>query len=72
MREVSDANGQLWDVTLGKESYGTMVLLFSRRDGGEIRKVILGSETPMAAEAELDSLGDERLRERLAEATRWE
>ena len=71
MREIADAAGGRWDVLVGRESWGTFVLLFSRRGGVETRSLPMGSETPMAAERELDALSDDELRARLAEARPW-
>jgi hypothetical protein len=72
MRIFTDESGNRWDVVLGKESFGTLVLLFSRRNGGDVRKSILASETVMDAEAELGTLSDDDLRARLREAQPWE
>ena len=69
MRELTDADGRRWDVLVGRASWGTQVLLFSRRDAAETRSLPLAAETPMAAERELDALSDDELRERLGEAT---
>jgi hypothetical protein len=68
VREITDALGGRWDVAVGRESWGTQVLLFASRDRPETRSVVLATETPMAAERELDALTDEELRARLAEA----
>ncbi|HJR64255.1 MAG TPA: hypothetical protein VJ803_11190 [Gemmatimonadaceae bacterium] len=72
MRIFTDESGNRWDVVLGKESFGTLVLLFSRRNGGDVRKSILASETVMDAEAELGTLSDDDLRARLRDAQPWE
>jgi hypothetical protein len=72
MRIFTDESGNRWDVVLGKESFGTLVLLFSQRNGGDVRKSILASETVMDAEAELGTLSDDDLRARLREAEPWE
>jgi hypothetical protein len=69
MRELTDADGRRWDVLVGRASWGTQVLLFSRRDAAETRSLPLAAETPMAAERELDALTEDELRERLARAT---
>ena len=69
MRELTDAEGRRWDVLVGRASWGTQVLLFSRRDAAETRSLPLGAETPMAAERELEAMSDEELRGRLGEAT---
>ena len=71
MRSLVDESGNRWDVVLGKESWGTLVLLFTPADGSGIRKSVLDAETPRAAEAELDAMDDAALRLRLAEAVPW-
>ncbi|HJU64404.1 MAG TPA: hypothetical protein VJ596_01945 [Gemmatimonadaceae bacterium] len=71
MRIFTDESGNRWDVVLGKESFGTLVLLFSRRNGGDVRKSILASESVMDAESELGTLSDDDLRARLREAEPW-
>jgi hypothetical protein len=71
MRDFEDGDGTRWDVTVGKESWGTLTLLFSRRRGREVRTYTLAEETPMAAERLLGELTDAELRERLTEAVPW-
>jgi hypothetical protein len=71
MRTFMDALGSRWDVTVGHESWGTFVLIFSRRDAPETRRVELAAETAMAAERELDAVTDEQLQARLAQSTPW-
>ncbi len=72
MRSFEDANGNIWDVSLGRESWGTLVLLFSRRQGDEVvRKTMLASETVLEAQGELDALTEAELRERLVRSQPW-
>ena len=71
MRDFMDALGSRWDVVVGRESYGTFVLLFARRDAPEHRRLVLAAETPSAAERELDALTDEELQARLTQAEPW-
>ncbi len=71
MRSFEDAEGNIWDASLGRESWGTLVLLFARRQGDEVRKTILVSETALEAQAELDNLTEVELRERLARSQPW-
>lgn len=71
MRRFSTADGIPWDAILGHESWGTFVVLFTPADGGSVRKVVLGAETAMAAEAELDALGEDDLRELLTNSSPW-
>jgi hypothetical protein len=71
MRAFIDAQGQRWQVVLGKESWGTLVLLFSPDAGGESRTSVLSSETMLAASAELDAMSDDDLRARLLDSRPW-
>jgi hypothetical protein len=71
MRTILDANGLRWQVMIGKESWGTLVLLCSPVDGSDARTSILSSETMLAANAELDALSDRELLERLRDGRPW-
>ena len=71
MRGFEDAGGARWDVTTGKESWGTLVLLFTPRAGGEPRKSVLTVETAYEAERALDGMSDDDLRARLAASVPW-
>ena len=71
MRSFLDDAGKRWQVTLGKESWGTLVLLFTPESGGEARTSILAAETMFDASAELDALDDDALRERLRDSRPW-
>ncbi len=71
MRGFVDDAGRAWQVVLGKESWGTLVLLFSPDDGGEARTSVLRAETAFAANAELDALTDAELRDRLRDSHPW-
>ncbi len=71
MRSFEDANGNIWDASLGRESWGTLVLLFARRQGDEVRKTVLASETTLEAQTELDALTEGELRERLTRSQPW-
>lgn len=71
MRRFTDALGRDWDVLVGHESFGTLVLLFSRCDAPETRSLTLAAETAMAAERELDGLTVEELQARLAQSGPW-
>lgn len=71
MRRFTDASGAAWQVTIGKESWGTLVLLFSPAGPGDARTSILHSETSFDASVELDALTDDDLRARLAESRPW-
>ena len=62
---------RLWEVVIGRESWGTLVLLFSPVSGGHVRKSVLVAETMLDAEAELGAMTDSELRERLASSSPW-
>jgi hypothetical protein len=71
VRGFVDDGGRAWQVVLGKESWGTLVLLFSSTAGGETRTSVLDAETSFAANAELDALTDQELRDRLRDSRPW-
>lgn len=71
MRRFTDGDGALWDVITGKASWGTQVLLFAPRNGGETRQSVLAVETAMEANQVLDAATDEELRVLLAESVPW-
>jgi hypothetical protein len=71
MRGITDDAGRQWDVVIGKESWGTLVLLFTPREGGGTRTTTLAAETPFAAHLELDNLSDDDLRDRLRGSRPW-
>jgi len=71
LRRFIDAEGAGWEVAIGRESWGTFVLLFSPRDGRGARKSVLRSESHVAAEQELQGMGDEDLRRRLETSDPW-
>jgi hypothetical protein len=71
MRSFTDDAGHLWQVTIGKESWGTLVLLFSPASGGDARTSILDAETMLRANAELDALSEDALRARLRDSRPW-
>ena len=71
MRSFLDDAGATWQVTLGKESWGTLVLLFTPLAGGDARTSILAAETMFDATAELDALTDDDLRARLIDSCPW-
>lgn len=72
MRSLTDAEGRSWDVTVGRESWGALVLLFSLREGREFRTTPLAAETTAEAERELAEWAPEELRARLAASRPWE
>jgi hypothetical protein len=71
MRAFDDLDGRRWQVVLGKESWGTLVLLFSPDGGGDTRTSVLSAETMLAASAELDAMSDDDLRVRLRDSRPW-
>ena len=71
MRRFLNEDGALWDAVIGHESWGTFVVLFTPVAGGAARKVILASETALAAETELGEKSDEDLRTMLADSSPW-
>ncbi len=66
MRSIEDHSGATWDVAVGKESYGNMVLFFSRRGGREVRRVTIEANSRLEAERMLRSLETESLRSKLS------
>lgn len=71
MRSFTDEQGRHWEVAVGKESYGTLVLLFTARRNGELRRAALGSASRVEAEGELAGLSEDALRTQLAAAEPW-
>jgi hypothetical protein len=71
MRRFPDPDGQLWEATVGRESWGTFVILFTGPADAGVRKAILGAESMLHAQQELDSLTEQELRERLAASQPW-
>ncbi len=71
MRSFRDGEGNEWDVMVGRESWGMLVLLFSSRRGSDNRTSPLAAETAREAERELEALDEDTLRERLADSAPW-
>jgi hypothetical protein len=71
MRTFLDAHGARWQVMVGKESWGTLVLLFSPIGPGGARTSILHAETMYEASIELEALTDDELRARLTDSRPW-
>jgi hypothetical protein len=71
MREIMDAAGRQWDVVIGKESWGTLVVLFSPRVEGSPRKSTLRAETAFDAERVLAAMSEEELLSLLATSEPW-
>jgi hypothetical protein len=70
MRSFSDEQGVQWEATVGRESWGSFVVLFSA-SGPEPRKSLLAAETTLQAEQELDAMSDVDLRSRLETSEPW-
>jgi len=71
MRRLTDASGTEWDVTIGRESWGTLVLLFVPRVGGGPRQSVMAAETQLAAEQRLQEMSETELESRLEDAKPW-
>ncbi|MFL5608819.1 MAG: hypothetical protein ACJ8AD_20350 [Gemmatimonadaceae bacterium] len=71
MRSFLDDAGRRWEVVLGKASWGTLVLIFTPMAGGDARTSVLTAETSFDANAELDAMTDDALRERLRDSHPW-
>jgi hypothetical protein len=71
VRSFFDDAGRRWEVVLGKESWGTLVLIFTPTTGGDARTTVLSAETSFDANAELDALTDDELRDRLRASRPW-
>ncbi len=65
MRSIDDSAGVTWDVAVGKESYGSMVLLFSRRGSREMRRVSIEANSRLEAERMLSAYDAQALRSKL-------
>lgn len=72
MRSITDAEGQAWDVEIGRESYGMQVLLFSPQRGGGVRKALMSASTRLEATDELAQASEAHLRGRLEDSVPWE
>lgn len=71
MRTFCDEAGRVWLAAVGRASYGVQVLIFSRRDGPEIRQCSMTANSPLDAESELSALRDDELRDRLVRSEEW-
>jgi hypothetical protein len=71
MRSVTDTEGGTWDVTVGRESWGGVMLLFAPKGGGEVRVADLATNEVLEAERQLAQLSDEKLLRLLASARPW-
>ena len=72
MRRIRDAQGQDWDVQIGRESYGMHVALFMPTTGdGPVCQTMLAAETWLAAEQALSEASDEELASLLERSRPW-
>jgi hypothetical protein len=71
MRRFVDEKGTAWDAAIGRESWGTFVILFTPADGDPPRTAPLGSENMLEAQRELDGLSETELCARLATSQPW-
>ncbi|HEX8274562.1 MAG TPA: hypothetical protein VF615_18140 [Longimicrobiaceae bacterium] len=72
MRSFTDGEGRAWDATVGRESWGAVVLLLAPRAEGGVRVAPLAAETVRDAERELATMSEQALREQLAASRAWE
>ena len=71
MLSMSDERGILWDVAVGKESYGAMVFLFSCADSDIVLRHAVTASSRLEAEQALRDLSVEELRQLLRDASPW-
>lgn len=69
MRSIEDRSGVTWDVAVGKESYGGMVLFFCRRGEHEVRRLAIEANSRLEAERMLYAFDPESLRSKLESAS---
>lgn len=72
MRSFIDSAGNAWDVAVGKESYGNLVLLFAPREDGTVRKTVMDANSLIDAERELSHLSELELQRRLEHSEDWD
>ncbi|GEM_PF-377934 len=71
MRRITDDDGSIWDVLVGRASWGVFVLLFVPVGGassGSPRQWMLEAEAADQAERALAEMSEEELKERLRQA----
>ena len=72
MRDFIDPDGCRWSASVGRESYGMLVVLLVPANGGGVRKAMLAAETRLEAQQELQALSECELQERLEASVPWE
>lgn len=65
MRRFTDPDGRVWDVVLGRESWGGNMALFVPAGEGVVRQAPLRSAGYDDAQRELDTMDDAALQELL-------
>ena len=71
MRSLTDECGVRWDVAVGKESYGNLVLLFSRADSDMVLRATIAAASRLEAERTLRNANLDELRRLLSDASPW-
>jgi hypothetical protein len=63
VRRITDRQGNVWDVMVGRESFGALFALFvpARGNSGQPRQAILSAESQLDAETELAALSTTEL-----------
>ncbi len=72
MRSFRDADGRGWDATVGRQSWGGLMLLFSLQRGAEVRTRLLAAETMLEAQQTLAALTEPELQQHLNESDPWQ
>jgi len=68
VRRFTDRAGTRWEVVLGRESWGNLVLLFVPPAGAPLRQAFFPADSYDIAVVELDDMPDERLQKLLDES----
>lgn len=72
MRHIHDDQGTGWRVSVGRESYGVLLLLFDRVAGDEVRKLLIEASTRAEAQSLLQDYTEADLRAMLASSHPYE
>lgn len=71
MLSITDKHGNLWEVAVGKASFGNLVLLFSRADSDIVLSHSVTASSRLEAEQALQDMDVRELRLLLREASPW-
>ena len=71
MLSMTDEHGVRWQVFVGKESFGTMVFLFSRDDSDIVLRHAVTASSRLEAERSLQEMDVGELRRLLRGASPW-